>query len=89
MPRNLTWTDAAWGDYLYWQNQDKKTLNKINKLIHEIKRTPFEGTGKPEQLSGNLSKYWSRRIDHQHRLVYSADDHSVTVIACRFHYDDH
>lgn len=86
MSRTLAWTDAAWDDYLYWQEQDKKTLKRINKLISEIKRSPFEGIGKPEVLKENLSGFWSRRIDESHRLVYAVDEFRITVISCRYHY---
>ncbi len=86
MSRTLAWTDAAWDDYLYWQEQDKKTLKRINKLLTEIKRSPFEGIGKPEALKETLSGFWSRRIDESHRLVYAVDDIRITVISCRYHY---
>jgi len=81
-----SWTDEAWNDYLYWQTQDKKTLKRINKLITDVKRSPFEGIGKPEPLKENLSGFWSRRIDDTNRLVYAVDDQAVTVISCRYHY---
>jgi toxin YoeB len=84
--RKLAWTDEAWKDYLYWQNQDKKTLKRINKLIQETKKQPFEGIGKPEPLKENLSGFWSRRIDETNRLVYAIDDDYLTVISCRYHY---
>lgn len=84
--RKLAWTDAAWDDYLYWQNQDKKTLKRINKLIKATKSQPFEGIGKPEPLKENLSGFWSRRIDEANRLVYAVDDNYLTIIACRYHY---
>lgn len=84
--RLLTWTDEAWADYLYWQSQDKKTLKRINTLIADAKRSPFEGIGKPEPLKENLSGFWSRRIDQTNRLVYAIDDHALTIIACRYHY---
>ena len=87
MSRKLAWTEAAWTDYLYWQGQDKKTLKRINKLIADILRSPFEGIGKPEPLRENLSGFWSRRIDDAHRLVYAVTDEHVTVIACRYHYE--
>ncbi|NCB59116.1 MAG: Txe/YoeB family addiction module toxin [Gammaproteobacteria bacterium] len=87
MSRLLAWTDEAWNDYLYWQGQDKKTLKRINKLIEEMKRTPFEGIGKPEPLKMNLSGFWSRRIDDTNRLVYAVDDHRFTIISCRYHYE--
>lgn len=86
MTRLLAWTDAAWSDYLYWQGQDKKTLKRINQLIREALRTPFEGIGKPEPLRASLSGFWSRRIDDTNRLVYAADDKQLTVLACRYHY---
>ncbi|MBZ2188785.1 Txe/YoeB family addiction module toxin [Alcanivorax sp. JB21] len=84
--RLLSWTDEAWADYLYWQGQDRKTLKRINRLIHEVLRTPFEGIGKPEPLRENLSGFWSRRIDDTHRLVYAVDDAAITIISCRYHY---
>lgn len=84
--RLLSWTDEAWNDYLYWQSQDKKTLKRINKLITDVKRSPFEGIGKPEPLKENLSGFWSRRIDDTNRLVYAVDDQAVTMISCRYHY---
>jgi len=73
-------------DYIYWQNQDRKTLKRINKLINECRRSPFEGVGKPEALKANLSGYWSRRIDDKNRLVYSVDDLNIIIISCRYHY---
>lgn len=84
--RLLSWTDEAWSDYLYWQTQDKKTLKRINKLITDVMRSPFEGIGKPEPLKENLSGFWSRRIDDTNRLVYAVDNLAVTVISCRYHY---
>lgn len=84
--RLLAWTDDAWRDYLYWQNQDKKTLKRINRLITEVLRMPFEGIGKPEPLKENLSGFWSRRIDDTNRLVYAVDDGAITIISCRYHY---
>lgn len=84
--RLLSWTDEAWKDYLYWQNQDKKTLHRINKLIAETARSPFSGIGKPEALKENLSGFWSRRIDDTNRLVYAVDDMAITIISCRYHY---
>jgi toxin YoeB len=86
MSRRLAWTDEAWGDYLYWQQQDRKTLKRINRLIEDLKRKPFEGIGKPEPLRENLAGFWSRRIDETNRLVYAVDDDLVTVISCRYHY---
>jgi len=86
MNDTLSWTREAWADYLYWQSQDKKTLKRINKLIKDTLRTPFTGIGKPEPLKENLSSFWSRRIDHTNRLVYSVDDNQLTIISCRYHY---
>lgn len=84
--RLLAWTDEVWDDYLYWQAQDKKTLKRINKLINDIKRSPFEGIGKPEPLKENLTGFWSRRIDDTNRLVYAIDEREITIISCRYHY---
>ncbi|RBM83979.1 Txe/YoeB family addiction module toxin [Vibrio paracholerae] len=84
--RLLSWTDESWDDYLYWQTQDKKTLKRINKIINDVKRSPFEGIGKPEPLKENLSGFWSRRIDDTNRLVYAVDDNAITFISCRYHY---
>jgi len=86
MSRLLAWTDEAWASYLYWQTQDKKTLKRINRLIQDTQRSPFEGIGKPEALKENLSGFWSRRIDDTHRLVYAVDDRYITVISCQYHY---
>ncbi|MEG4352111.1 Txe/YoeB family addiction module toxin [Microcoleus sp. LAD1_D3] len=88
MTRKLAWTDEAWGDYLYWQGQDKKTLKRINKLIEATIRLPLEGIGKPEPLRENLAGFWSRRIDDTNRLVYAVDDEYLTIISCRYHYSD-
>ena len=87
MSRNLAWTEASWSDYIYWQGQDKKTLKRINKLIANVLRTPFEGIGKPEPLKENLSGFWSRRVDDSHRLVYAVSNNHITVISCRYHYE--
>ncbi len=84
--RLLCWTDAAWDDYVYWQDQDRKTLKRINKLIENVRRTPFEGIGKPEPLKENLSGFWSRRVDDTNRLVYAVDEAAITIISCRYHY---
>ncbi|MBA6222635.1 Txe/YoeB family addiction module toxin [Colwellia sp. MB02u-18] len=86
MARLLAWTNDAWADYVYWQGQDKKTLKRINKLITDTKRSPFEGIGKPEPLKENLSGFWSRRVDESNRLVYAVSDSHITVISCRYHY---
>ena len=82
----LIFADEAWEDYLYWQKQDRKMVERINKLIREIQREPFAGIGKPEPLRENLSGFWSRRIDDTHRLVYCIDAQALVVIACRYHY---
>jgi len=71
--RFLSWTDESWKDYSYWQTQDKKTLKRINKLLMDVKRSPFDGIGKPEPLKENLSGLWSRRIDDTNRLVYAVE----------------
>ena len=86
MSRLLAWTDEAWQDYVYWQGQDKKTSKRINVLITDCKRSPFEGIGKPEALKENLSGFWSRRIDETNRLVYVVNDSHLTIISCRYHY---
>lgn len=84
----LLWEDRAWDDYLYWQAQDRKTLKRINTLISVIKRNPFEGLGKPEPLKGNLSGYWSRRIDDFNRIVYFERHDIIYIVSCRGHYDN-
>lgn len=84
----LLWEDRAWEDYLYWQMRDRKTLKRINMLIQDIKRSPFEGIGKPEPLKHDLSGYWSRRIDEANRIVYFERDGVIYLVACRGHYDD-
>lgn len=84
----LAWTPQAWEDYLYWQKTDAKTLKRINALIRDAQRTPFEGLGKPEALRFDLAGCWSRRINHEHRLVYTVDGKADTLIIlqCRYHY---
>jgi toxin YoeB len=84
---NLIWSGEAWEDYLYWQENDKKILKRLNALIKECKRTPFEGIGKPELLKHSLVGYYSRRITDEHRLVYKADKENIYIVQCRFHYD--
>ena len=83
-----TWFDEAWENYLYWQAEDKKTLKKINALVKDIERNGFEGIGKPEPLKGNLSGFWSRRIDDTNRLVYRIKDGKIEIASCKGHYDD-
>lgn len=82
------WFDEAWEDYLYWQVQDKKNLKRINSLIKDAERNPFSGIGKPEPLKGNLSGFWSRRIDDTNRLVYRIQHDTLEILSCRGHYDD-
>ena len=82
----LIFSENAWDDYLYWQKIDKKILKRINLLIQDIKRSPFDGIGKPEPLKHALSGYWSRRINHEHRIVYSANSNSILVAQLRHHY---
>jgi len=82
----LSFADDAWDDYLYWQQQDKKILKKINRLIKEIQHDPFEGIGEPEPLKYNWSGYWSRRISIEHRLVYKVLDDNLLIAQCRYHY---
>lgn len=83
---NLLWTPEAWEDYLYWQQHDKKMFKRINQLLEDTKRHPFEGIGKPEALKHNLQGCWSRKIDSEHRLVYEAEDVCIKILACRYHY---
>jgi toxin YoeB len=82
----ISFQDEGWEDYLYWQQQDKKILKRINQLLKDISRQPFEGIGKPEPLKYTLSGYWSRRINDEHRLVYTVKDKQIIVIQCRYHY---
>ncbi len=83
---NKVFADTGWEDYLYWQTEDRKTLKKINQLINDIARNGNAGTGKPEPLSGNLSGYWSRRINDKDRLIYRIDENNIYILACRYHY---
>jgi len=83
----LAWTKEAWSDYVYWKGQDKKTLKRLNKLIINTLRSPFEGIGKPEPLKENLAGFWSRRIDDNNRLIYAVDESTLTIISCRYHYE--
>ena len=82
----LTWHISAWKDYLYWQDNDKDNVKKINGLLKDILRNPFSGLGKPEPLVGNYKGYWSRRISQEHRLIYKVEDKMIIVASCRFHY---
>lgn len=86
--KKLQWDFDAWNEYLYWQTQDKKILRRINQLLKDIRRNPFEGIGKPEPLRGNLAGFWSRRIDSEHRLAYAVEEETVLIFSCRGHYDN-
>ena len=79
--------DESWEDYLYWKKTDKNILKKINELLKDISRTPFSGKGKPEPLKYKYKGCWSRRIDHEHRLIYQVKDDEIRIAKCRFHYD--
>ncbi|MGZ3872726.1 MAG: Txe/YoeB family addiction module toxin [Mucilaginibacter sp.] len=82
----IIFLDQAWEDYLYWQKTDKAILKKINSIIKEIERMPFEGSGKPEPLRHNFSGWWSRRINLEDRLVYKIEEKSIVILQCRYHY---
>ena len=82
------WFDRAWEDYLFWQTQDKKLLKRINELIKDTEREPFAGLGKPEPLRGELSGFWSRRIDDCNRLVYRINNGVLEILSCKGHYDE-
>ena len=84
----LSFTDKGWEDYLFWQKEDPKIVDEINNLLDECLINPFKGTGKPEPLTGDLTGYWSRRITHEHRLVYLPEDGVIYVISCRYHYSN-
>ncbi len=81
------WFEEAWDDYTYWQTQDKKTLKRINALIKDIERNHFEGIGKPEPLKGDLSGFWSRRIDDVNRIVYRINNGILEILSCKGHYN--
>tara|TARA_R110002050_G_scaffold79810_3_gene170523 strand:+ start:888 stop:1142 length:255 start_codon:yes stop_codon:yes gene_type:complete len=83
---DIYWDKTAWEDYQYWVTNDRKILRKINALIKECQRTPFAGTGKPEDLKQNLSGFWSRRITGEHRLVYKVGNEILYIAQCRYHY---
>ena len=82
------WHDDAWIDYIYWQNQDKKTLKRINLILKDIERDNFDGIGKPEPLKNNLSGLWSRRIDNTNRFVYFITNDTICIVQCKGHYTD-
>jgi len=83
------WHDVAWDDYLYWQTQDKKTLKKVNEILKDIERNPFNGIGKPEPLKDNLSGCWSRQINSKDRIIYRVHEGEIELLTCRSHYGDH
>ena len=83
-----TWFEEAWDDYVYWQSQDKKTIKRINELLKDVSRNPFQGIGKPEPLKGEFSGFWSRRIDDTNRLVYRIRDGYLEILSCKGHYND-
>jgi len=83
---NILFTPQSWDDYLYWQKNNRKILKRINTLVKDIMRSPFEGIGKPEPLKYELQGCWSRRIDDEHRLVYRVRDDELIIVACRYHY---
>jgi toxin YoeB len=82
----LVFSDEAWDDYLYWQKQDRRMVERINKLIQEVKRDPFSGVGKPEPLKHALAGFWSRRITDEHRMVYRVEGDSLQIAQLRYHY---
>ena len=83
---DLLWDRLAWEDYLYWLETDRKILKKINASIKECQRTPYTGTGKPEELKQNLAGFWSRRINDEHRLIYKVEGDVLYIAQCRYHY---
>ena len=85
---NKVFTSNGWEDYIYWQTEDKKTLKKINTLLKDIDRNGNEGIGKLEPLIGNLSGFWSRRINEKDRLIYKIDEYNIYILSCRYHYND-
>ncbi len=83
----LLWEESAWEDYLGWQSLDRKTLKRINQLIRDIQRSPYEGIGKPEPLTGNLRGWWSRRIDEKNRVVYRQSGDDIIILCVKGHYE--
>jgi toxin YoeB len=83
----ITFNDTSWNEYLFWQKNDKQKLNKINELLKDISRNPYEGIGKPEALKHKYIGYWSRRIDEEHRLIYKIIQDEIIIYKCRFHFD--
>lgn len=88
MSQKIIFTHIAWEEYLSWQSEDKKTLKRINQLLQDIMRNGNQGIGKPERLRGDLSEYWSRRIDEKNRIVYRILTESIEVVQCKTHYED-
>ena len=86
---NKMFTENGWLDYIYWETADRKTLKRINKLLDDIVRNGNEGIGKPEPSIGNLSGFWSRRINDKDRLIYKVEGDNIYILACRYHYSDH
>lgn len=85
---NIMSTERTWEEYCYWQNQDRKTLKRINQLLIDIKRNEFAGIGKPEPLKNDLSGFWSRRIDEANRIVYRIVNEQIEIVQCKGHYND-
>jgi len=83
----FVFTELSWEDYQFWLKKDKKKLKRINELLKDISRNPYEGIGKPEPLKFNYAGFWSRRIDEEHRLIYRVEDDEIQIVKCRFHYD--
>ena len=83
----IIFSKISWEDYTSWQSEDKSMIKKINELIKDIQRTPFDGKGKPESLKYDLSGFWSRRIDREHRLVYRVEENDLFIYSCKYHYD--
>lgn len=84
----IIWSSKGWNDYLYWQSQDKKTLKRINAIIRDVERTPYEGIGKPEPLKHEYHGWWSRRIDSVNRFVYKINDGDILIAQCKTHYSE-
>lgn len=83
----ITFSKNSWEDYVSWQHEDKKILKRINQLIKDIQQTPYKGIGNPESLKYDLSGFWSRRIDREHRLVYQVFEQEIIIYSCKYHYD--
>lgn len=86
--RRIQWNVDAWDEYCVWQQKDRSVVKRINQIVKDIKRNPFDGIGKPEALKGNLSGFWSRRITDEHRIVYIVEEDTVIIISCKGHYKD-